>query len=162
MSRIVLLFGLLCLPPLFGSASTARSQEKASTDELPTALATLSIGSGEIVSVEEARTIRGAGGIIPSGQPLAPRPVQIKQVCIDGVAAGTVTIMEGMFAQFHYSDGCGIVVEGTFGGLEGWVGSVDGGLGFALQGKAYQETFEFAGHMTQSFVQSHFPGSHGY
>ena len=162
MSRIVLLFGLLCLPPLFGSASTARGQEKAATGELPMALATLSIGSGEIVSVDEARTIRGAGGIIPSGQPLAPRPVQIKQVCIDGVATGTVTIMEGMFAQFQYSDGCGIVVEGTFGGLEGWVGSVDGGLGFALQGKAYQETFEFAGQMTQSFVQSRFPGSHGY
>jgi len=71
------------------------------------------------------------------------------------VAVGTVTIMEGMMAQFQYTDGKGMVVQGTFGGLEGTVGAVDGNLTFSLQGKAYQETFDFAGQFHQHFRQTY-------
>jgi len=53
-------------------------------------------------------------------------------------------------------DPSALIIEGTLGGLKGSVGvNAAGGMSFNLQGKALQESLDFAGIFSQNFKQSY-------
>jgi hypothetical protein len=69
--------------------------------------------------------------------------------------------VEGVFGTFKFVDfqngdagGTSLTIEGTFGGLTGSIGAVDGGLQFDVLGKALQETIDFSGKFSQDFSQN--------
>ncbi|MBC8868400.1 MAG: hypothetical protein H8E44_03230, partial [Planctomycetes bacterium] len=100
----------------------------------------------------------GGGGNGGNGHTLT----QTKDFSItDGTASGTVNMMEGFIGTITYkqvSDDQTLVVNGTFGGLEGRISATDKGLQFQFAGKAIQETFDFTGTYNQHFSQSYMSG----
>lgn len=137
--------GLLILA---GAASVVQAEEKAATSTLPAALQVMDVDQSQVLSAEQAQAVRGQGC---GGCPLS----QVKQFAIAGQAAGVTTLLEGVFASFEYVNADGLQVSGTFGGLETWLGVQNGELYIGTAGKAFQETFEFAGEFVQQFQQTY-------
>lgn len=131
-------------------STTALANDRAATGELPAALQALGVDQAAVVSNADAHSVRGEGLI------------QTKSFSVTGgTAVGTTNLLEGVFGTFSYTkigdDMSTLVVEGTFGGLEGTIGVSDGNLSFQFGGKALQETFDFVGKFEQSFFQEYTP-----
>jgi hypothetical protein len=133
---------------LTGAISVVQAEEKAATETMPAALSSLQVDEAQVLSAAEAQRVRGQGC---GGCPLS----QVKQFAIAGQAAGVTTLLEGVFAQFEFVNADGLKVSGTFGGLETWISVQDGSLSIGTAGKAFQETFEFAGEFVQQFQQTY-------
>ncbi|HUT12755.1 MAG TPA: hypothetical protein VMY42_19825 [Thermoguttaceae bacterium] len=133
-----------------GALSVGHAEEKAATATLPSALPAVGADSTHLITAEEAKAIRGK--CWGCG---ADSVSQLKQFAIAGIATGTTTLLEGVFGQFEFINSQGLKVAGTFGGLEASIGVMDENLHISLQGKAFQETFEFAGEFVQQFAQSY-------
>jgi hypothetical protein len=140
---------------LVATATVTMAEEKAATQELPAALQALAVQSDSVVSVKEAQEVRGQW---------VYETWQEKEFSVTGgVAVGTTNIIEGVVGAFTFTqlvpggdgiDPASLVVEGTFGGLQGIIGvTADGGLAFNMQGKAFQETLDFSGLFEQTFSQ---------
>ncbi len=79
----------------------------------------------------------------------------------DGVAKGTVNMMEGVIGTMKVTQVSGnqvLEVDATFGGLAGAISLTDQGLQFQFAGKAFQESFDFIGNFNQNFSQSYTSG----
>ena len=137
--------GLLILT---GAVSVVQAEEKAATSTLPAALQVMDVDQSQVLSADQAKAVRGHG---VGASPLS----QLKQFAIAGQAAGVVTLLEGVFAQFEFANADGLKVTGTFGGLQTWIGVQEGELFIGTAGKALQETFEFAGEYVQQFQQTY-------
>lgn len=151
MRKTCCVLGLVAL--LF--AVTAQAGDKAATSELPAALQAIGVDPSQVVSVEKAKEVRGQWAF---------ETWQTKEFSVTGgVAVGTTALLEGVVGKFTYTqllpggegiDPASLVVEGTFGGLQGLIGLTEGGgLAFNMQGKAFQETFDFSGLFQQHFEQ---------
>ena len=132
-------------------ASLTHAAEPAATSELPAALQALGVESS-IVSTSEAHEVRGQGFRGPSLQQNAGFWLK------NGTAVGSTTLFEGVVGNFSFTQvkgGSTFAAEGTFGGLRGSIGvSFAGGLGFDIQGKAFQQQFDFASDFSADFTQS--------
>ena len=130
-------------------ASVTLAEDAAATSELPAALSAVGFEATEVLSDEEAHTIRGTGSK-SNGIPI----FQLKQFQVVGEAAGTTTLLEGVFGQFAFEGQNGLAAQGTFGGLHGSIAVSEGNLYFDFKGKAFQETLQFAGAFQQVFTQT--------
>lgn len=117
--------------------------EPAATAQLPAALMQLG-AAPQVLSAAEAHRVRGQATTFG----------QVFQLEIrNGTGVGTTLIAEGLLAQVKYNNGAGLTIEGTVAGLQGAVGSNSGALVVSLQGKALQQTTDFAGQFIQAFAQ---------
>ncbi|HUT12752.1 MAG TPA: hypothetical protein VMY42_19810 [Thermoguttaceae bacterium] len=147
------LVSALSIAAMLMMVSITVAEEQAATSQLPAALQAIGVDETGVVSAEQAHQVRGRS--------YEYYLLQEKSFSIShGVATGTTNLLEGVFGNFKYVDfsnggesGTSLTVEGTFGGLTGSIGVTDSGLEFTMLGKAFQESFDFAGKMSQDFSQ---------
>jgi len=145
---------LLSIAALVGMVSVAQAEDKAATSELPAAIEAIGADAA-VITQTDAHDVRGQ----------ALKQSKSFQVW-GGTAVGTTNLLEGVMGAFKFvqvvpppaenEDPSTLVIEGTMGGLEGRIGvNGKGGMSFNLQGKALQETLDFAGIFSQNFKQSY-------